>query len=68
MDREDADMEHREPVREEHEFGSGDRREREVSRGYDERDDRDRRERSSRDRVSGTGMRIGVDCARVYPY
>jgi hypothetical protein len=51
MDREDADMEHREPVREDQDFGSG-----------------DRRERSSRDRVSGTGMRIGVDCARVYPY
>lgn len=54
MDREDADMEHRgEPMREEQDFESGDRREREVSRGYDERDDRDRRERrSSRDRVS----------------
>lgn len=58
MDREDADMEHREPVREDRDAGSGDRREREPSRGYDERDERDRRERrSSRDRVSDSGVR-----------
>lgn len=56
MDREDADMEHREPVREDYDAGSGDRREREPSRDHDERDERDRRERrSSRDRVSGRG-------------
>ena len=63
MDREDADMEHREPVREDRDAGSGDRREREPSRGYDERDDRDRRERrSSRDRVSVSGLASSSMC------